>query len=158
MTLTVTSRTTRAELLDALQKQEKAHQAFRKTVVREAQKAAGIHGWCSVVTDTLRQIGLGDLLPAQYVVQIKKTSRSKWRDDDNWEPCDTQVEALDLAEQARDNDGTSEYISRRVTPDSLAEFQKDVARIVQALTPKTGTQAYPQYRVVKRGAEDEVVS
>lgn len=157
---TATTKTPKAELLAN-------YNALRQRVVDVAMEYANDYSWCDQVRDAIKEIGLGHLLPPQYIVQFKRDSRTGWIDwmDDIPNLEDAVQEAEEFVEsRANSARHTPAYkffdqVEIRPNTDLNKVFEK-MKKVQEGLKPPAKPPAppkYPKYRVVKRTDKDEVV-
>ena len=133
--------------------------AFRKNVIKVARAAAKEYDWCDVV-DTLRKAGFGDLLPPVYVIQQQKSSRSNWKDDEDYEPWPSLKEATAEVKTLRVggyNHSRSTYVGRNITTLEDIRWVRGQLAAAEAKLKGSAVPEWPKYRLVKRTNADEVL-
>lgn len=149
---------------------------FKQKVVTVALEGAREHGWCEEVQDLLRtELGLGDLLPPTYVIQVKRSKRGGWKDYSTCEEEDfddvqaifkdaDEMRAALLVDMPSRRSGyylPNGYVNSTDEIDKIIEqaqrLRKQFASPVAVPTLKKNPPKWPLYRVVKRTATDEVV-
>jgi hypothetical protein len=95
---TVTEKNTKADILEAYNLLSIEHATLQQTVVDVALAKAKRHGWCDVVKQSLKDMGLGHLLPPVYIVQEKRTDRGRYGNGDEY---DNEKAARSAAKESR---------------------------------------------------------
>lgn len=157
---TITSKTTKDELV----KEVVRLQAERKQIVTTARDYAKRYRWCEVVDEALREAGLGDQLPPEYLIEYKPSGRAKWQEYDGPYSEDEKDDAIALACQERNEaieppaSSGSIYINEMVfgleDAEALVERIKAESATAFADITKHKAPKYPIYRVVLRQGKD----
>lgn len=140
---------------------------FRKKVVKEALEAAEKFDWCNEVYSVLDKMGLEDLLPPVYNIEIRQTARSrKWKIFcDGYRDLDEVTG--DVVNQRRNQTGWRGSFPSQSLYINVSEMTPETAqiRVNEAYAAweahsrlKTELNPYPLFRVVNAKTGEIVLS